>query len=66
MPVSVKPRPSWIGLKPSAVIMIRNEKPSVPSGRRVVTRPMAVSVRLPLIVSWTMPPYWPLSGSKNR
>ncbi len=50
MPVSVKPRPSWIGLKPSAVIMIRNEKPSVPSGSRVVTRPIAVSVRLPLIV----------------
>ena len=70
MPVSVKPRPSGIGLKSSAVMMMRNEKPFAPSGRRVVIRPMAVSVRPPSTSAGRRPRTGPCpdrrTGSRRR
>ena len=66
MPVSVKPRPSWNRLEVLGGDDDEEREAAAPLGRRVVIRPIAVSVRLPLNVSWTMPAYWPLSGSKNR
>jgi hypothetical protein len=44
-PVSAKPKPSWIGGS-STAMMIRNEKPGVPSGSRVSRSPMAVTAML--------------------
>ena len=45
-PLRVKPKPSWMGVN-SAVIRINRLKPSLPSGRRVVRRPMALSENNP-------------------
>ena len=42
-PISVKPKPSWMPVPNSAVMMISSEKPGWPSGSFVVMRPMALS-----------------------
>ena len=63
-PMSVNPKPSWIGVPNSAVMMISSEKPSDPSGIRVVMMPIALSERNPEKTSSSAPAYSPFSKSR--
>ena len=44
-PSSVNPKPSWMPVPNSAVMMISSEKPGDPSGIFVVISPIAFTVR---------------------
>ena len=62
-PFSEKPKPSWIGVN-STVTMKRNEKPGLPSGSLVSSRPMTLIWMVSSLSSST-PAYSPLSTSKK-
>ena len=61
MPVSVKPKPSWIG--GSCAVMISSS--DQPPGFLVASRPIALTPIAAILMS-RMPPYSPWSGSKSR
>ncbi len=61
MPVSVKPKPSWIG--GSCAVMIRSS--DQPPGFLVDKRPIALTPIAAIRMS-RMPPYSPRSGSNSR
>ena len=62
----MKPKPSWMPVPNSAVMMISSEKPFEPSGIFVVMRPIAFTVTISGKASSSTPAYSSRSGSKKR